>query len=186
MGKILLHCCCGPCATYTVNQLREEGFDVTACWYNPNIHPFTEHRNRLEAMRALAFIMELPLIVVEGYDMISYFRAVVGHEGERCGDCFRLRLSKTAEVAREKGFDSFTTTLLISPYQKHELLREVGETVAKEWGVDFYYEDFRPGFRESQRLSRELNLYRQKYCGCIYSEWERFAKVDIARILGSG
>jgi len=176
MNQILLHCCCGPCATYTVNRLREEGFQVTAFWYNPNIHPFTEHRSRLEAMHTLAQLMELPLIATEGYDMIAYFRAVVGHEEERCGDCFKMRLGRTAAVAREKGFTSFTTTLLISPYQKHELLREVGETVAKEQGIDFHYEDFRTGFRESQRLSRELNLYHQKYCGCIYSEWERFGK----------
>ena len=180
MNQILLHCCCGPCATYTVNRLREEGFDVTCFWYNPNVHPFTEHRSRLEAMRTLAQAIELPLIVAEGYEMIDYFRAVVGHEGERCGDCFRLRLSRTAAVAREKGFTHFTTTLLISPYQKHELLRAVGETVAKEQGVEFHYEDFRSGFRESHRLSRELNLYHQKYCGCVYSEWERYGKVKIS------
>jgi predicted adenine nucleotide alpha hydrolase (AANH) superfamily ATPase len=184
MNQILLHCCCGPCATYTVNRLREEEFEVTAFWYNPNIHPFTEHQSRLEAMRTLAKSMELPLIVAEGYDMIDYFRAVTEHEGERCGDCFQLRLSKTAEVACSKGFTYFTTTLLISPYQKHELLRAVGETVAKEQGVTFYYEDFRSGFRDSHQLSRELNLYHQKYCGCVYSEWERYGKVDIARILG--
>jgi hypothetical protein len=169
-----------------VNRLREEGFQVTAFWYNPNIHPFTEHRSRLEAMHTLAQAMELPLIVAEGYEMIDYFRAVVGHEGERCGDCFRLRLSKTAEVACEKGFSAFTTTLLISPYQKHELLRQIGEEVGREQGVEFYYEDFRPGFRESHRLSRELNLYHQKYCGCVYSEWERYGKVDITSILSRG
>lgn len=185
MRKILLHTCCGPCATYTVSRLREQGFDVTGFWYNPNVHPFIEHQNRLEAMRTLAHAIDLPLIVAEGYEMISYFRAVVGHEGERCGDCFRLRLSKTAEVAGEKGFSAFTTTLLISPYQKHELLKEIGEEIATEQGVKFYYEDFRTGFRESHRLSRELNLYHQKYCGCVYSEWERYGKIDIAKLLGT-
>lgn len=179
MKEILLHTCCGPCATWTVNRLREEGFDVTAFWYNPNIHPFTEHRNRLEALETLARAIDLPLIVSEGYEMIDYFRAVVGHEGERCADCFRLRLGRTAAVATEKGFSAFTTTLLISPYQKHELLRQIGEEVAREHGIEFYYEDFRPGFRESHRLSRELNLYHQKYCGCLYSEWERYGKVKI-------
>jgi predicted adenine nucleotide alpha hydrolase (AANH) superfamily ATPase len=110
---------------------------------------------------------------------------VVGHEGERCGDCFRLRLSKTADVAHEKGLSAFTTTLLISPYQKHELIREIGGEIARERGVEFYYEDFRTGFRESHRLSRELNLYHQKYCGCVYSEWERYGKVYIAKMLGT-
>lgn len=160
-------------------------FDVTAYWYNPNIHPFTEHRNRLESMQALAQAMDLPLIVAEGYDMIAYFRAVVGHEGERCGDCFRMRLERTAAVAKENAFPSFTTTLLISPYQKHDLLREIGEKVGRSHGVEFYYQDFRTGFRESQNLSRELDLYHQKYCGCVYSEWERFGKIDIAKMLGS-
>jgi predicted adenine nucleotide alpha hydrolase (AANH) superfamily ATPase len=183
MGRILLHACCAPCATHTVNRLREEGFDVTAFWYNPNIHPFTEHRHRLESMRTLAEAIDLPLLVADGYDMIDYFRAVVGHEGERCGECFRMRLDRTATVASDNGFTLFTTTLLISPYQKHELLRRTGEAVARERGIDFHYEDFRTGFRESQRLSRELDLYHQKYCGCIYSEWERFGKVDIARML---
>jgi hypothetical protein len=130
-------------------------------------------------MQSFAQVANLPLAICESYDVIDYFRAVVGHEGERCGDCFRLRLSKTALVAREKGFDAFTTTLLISPYQKHELLREIGEQIAQREDVEFLYEDLRTGFRESQRISRELNLYHQKYCGCLYSEWERFGKVKI-------
>ncbi len=180
MKKILLHACCAPCATYTVNRLREMGFDVTAYWYNPNIHPFTEHRNRLESMQALAQAIDLPLIVADGYDIIAYFRAVVGHEGERCGDCFRMRLERTAIIARENKFPSFTTTLLISPYQKHDLLREIGEEVGREHGVEFYYHDFRTGFRESQQISRDLDLYRQKYCGCVYSEWERYGKMKIS------
>ena len=180
---MLLHCCCAPCAIYSVKRLKEEGFEVTAFWYNPNIHPFTEHRRRLESMQTYARSADLPLIVVPGYDMIRYFRAVVGHEGERCGDCFRLRLSKAAQVAHENGLDAFTTTLLISPYQKHELLKQVGEEVGSREGVAFFYEDLRPGFRESQRLSHEMDLYHQKYCGCVYSEWERYGKVDIAKLI---
>lgn len=182
--KILLHCCCGPCATYTVEKLRADGFDVTGYWYNPNIHPFTEHRLRLEAMADCAGQMDFPLIVGE-YNLVDYFRAVVGHEGQRCGDCFRLRLDRTARVAREQGFDAFTTTLLISPYQQHEILKDAGEEMAREHGVTFHYEDLRPGFRESHKVSREMNLYHQKYCGCVYSEWERFGKVGIQKMLGS-
>lgn len=178
--KLLLHTCCGPCATYTVKHLRQQGFNIATFWYNPNVHPFTEHQHRLEAMRALAKAANLPLIIAEDYEMIQYFRRVVRHEGDRCGYCFRLRLEKTAEVALEKGFELFSTTLLISPYQKHELLREVGDEVGREHGVEFYYEDFRDGFRDSQQASQELGLYHQKYCGCIYSEWERYAKVDIS------
>ncbi|MFC1993815.1 epoxyqueuosine reductase QueH [Chloroflexota bacterium] len=181
MASILLHSCCGPCSIYVVKNLKEQGLDVTAFWYNPNIHPFREHRQRLEAMETFAKVENIPLIVTEGYDMLEYFRLVVGHEreGERCAPCFHIRLSRTAKVAREKGFDFFTTTLLISPYQTHGLLREAGEKAGNEGGVEFYYQDFRNGFRESHRLSRELGLYHQGYCGCIYSEWERYGKTKI-------
>jgi len=184
MKKILLHCCCGPCAIYCVNQLRGEDFDVSAYWYNPNIHPFTEHRLRLEAMLTLSQKMAFPLIKADDYDMIDYLRAVVGKEGDRCRCCFKMRMEKTAQTAKEKGFDAFTTTLFISPYQKHELLKEICEAAAAEHGVSFYYEDFRPGFREGHNLSHDMNLYHQKYCGCIYSEWERFGKVNIEKMMG--
>ena len=185
MKKLLLHTCCGPCAIYCVNQLRGEGFDVSAYWYNPNIHPFTEHRLRLEAMLTLSQKMAFPLVKAYGYDMIDYLRAVAGNEGDRCRYCFTMRMRKTAQAAKEKGFDAFTTTLFISPYQKHELLKEICEAAATEHGVAFHYEDFRPGFRESHNLSHTMELYHQKYCGCIYSEWERFGKVDIEKMLGS-
>ena len=179
MTTVLLHVCCGPCSTYVVKSLEDKGLQVTAFWYNPNIHPFREHQLRLEAAQTFAQATDLPLIITEGYDMLKYFHAVVGHESNRCLDCYRLRLEKTAKVAREKGFEAFTTTLLISPYQKHESLREIGEQLGKEIGVSFHYQDFRPGFRESHRLSRELALYHQGYCGCVYSEWERYGKVKI-------
>jgi len=153
--------------------------EVTLFWYNPNIHPFREHQRRLEAMQTFAQAIGLPIVIDDGYDMLRYFQAVVGHESERCPDCYRLRLSKTAEVAQNRGLDAFTTTLLISPYQRHDLLRELGEELGRGHGVEFYYQDFRPGFRESYRLSRELGLYHQGYCGCVYSEWERYGKVRI-------
>lgn len=179
MASVLLHTCCGPCSTYVVKCLHDKGLEVTAFWYNPNIHPFTEHQRRLEAMQTFAREANLPFIVAEGYDMLKYFQAVVGHESNRCPDCYRLRLGKTAEAAHERGFDAFTTTLLISPYQNHSLLHELGEKIAGENKVEFYYEDFRPGFRESHRISKELGLYHQGYCGCVYSEWERYGKVKI-------
>ena len=109
--------------------------------------------------------------------MPEYFRQVVGHEAERCQYCFRLRLSKTAETALKKGFNAFTTTLLISPHQKHELIREIGNEVAKEKGMDFLYADLRKRYSDSRRMTKPLNLYRQQYCGCIYSEWERYARL---------
>ncbi len=179
MASILLHSCCGPCATYTVKQLREEGSDVTALWYNPNVQPFTEHRKRLEAIQSLAKEWAFPLIVPDGYEMVDFLRAVVGHEGNRCRDCYRMRLGKTAQIARENGFDAFTTTLLISPYQDHESIREAGNAAGEENRVHFLFRDFTDGFRESHQMAHDLDLYRQKYCGCLYSEYERYAKVKI-------
>ena len=176
---MLIHCCCAHCAAYTVNYWREQGYEVSGLWYNPNIHPYLEHQNRLEAMKSLAQEMSLPLTVTEGYEIIQYFRQVVGHEAERCQYCFRLRLSKTAEIALEKNFSAFTTTLLISPQQKHELLREIGSELAEETGIEFLYADLRKRYSDSRHLTKPLDLYRQQYCGCIYSEWERYANIKI-------
>jgi len=177
--KLLIHCCCAHCAAYTVEYWREQGCEVSAFWYNPNIHPYMEHQHRLEAMQSLAKTMSLPLITADGYDIIDYFRGVVGHESERCRHCFKLRLSKTADTAKEKGFDAFTTTLLISPQQKHELIKETGEELAKETGVDFLYADLRKRYSDSRHITKPLDLYRQQYCGCVYSEWERYAGITI-------
>jgi predicted adenine nucleotide alpha hydrolase (AANH) superfamily ATPase len=130
-------------------------------------------------MQTLAQQMTLPLITIEGYGIIDYFRQVVGHESQRCQYCFRLRLSKTAETAQKMDFDAFTTTLLISPQQKHELIQEIGNELAKEKGVDFLYADLRKHYSDSRRMTKPLNLYRQQYCGCVYSEWERYANITI-------
>jgi predicted adenine nucleotide alpha hydrolase (AANH) superfamily ATPase len=175
--KVLLHSCCAHCAAYTVSYWREQGCEVSALWYNPNIHPYTEHQHRLEAMHSLAEALDLPLMVSGGYDMPEYFRRVAGHEDERCRHCFNLRLSKTAEVAKDKGFDAFTTTLLISPHQKHDLIREVGNNIAKEIGVEFLYADLRKRYSDSRHITKPMELYRQQYCGCIYSEWERYSEI---------
>ncbi len=177
MKRVLVHCCCAHCAAYTVEHWRKQGYEVSGLWYNPNVHPYLEHQHRFEAMKALAQEVKLPLIIVEGYDVVEYFRRVVGHEAERCRHCFQLRLSKAAEVARERGFDAFTTTLLISPNQKHDLLQEIGKALAKEKGIEFLYIDLRKRYSDSRRMTKEKELYRQQYCGCLYSEWERYASL---------
>jgi predicted adenine nucleotide alpha hydrolase (AANH) superfamily ATPase len=176
MASLLVHTCCGPCATGCFEHWRQEGFQVTSFWYNPNIHPFSEHQRRLQTLQYFFKRNNTPLIVSDGYDVISYFRAVVGHENERCQYCFRLRLTATASAAKERGFEAFTTTLLISPYQNQELLKQIGEEIAQREGLRFISEDMRPCYGDSRRISQELDLYRQKYCGCIYSEWERFSQ----------
>jgi len=179
MKSVLVHSCCAHCAAYTIEYFRQQGYEVALLWYNPNIHPYTEHQHRLEAMKSLAEGMNVPLIEVEGYDMTAYFRQVVGHEEQRCQHCFRLRLSKTAETARQREFDAFTTTLLISPQQKHDLLREIGSELGREKGLDFLYADLRKHYSDSRRMTKPLNLHRQQYCGCIYSEWERYASITL-------
>jgi predicted adenine nucleotide alpha hydrolase (AANH) superfamily ATPase len=177
MKRLLIHSCCAHCAAYTVEHWRKEGYEVSALWYNPNIHPYTEHQLRLEAMQTLAQKMGVPLIDKGGYDIVEYFRRVVGHEAERCRHCFELRLSKTAEVAKEMGFDAFTTTLLISPHQKHDLLKEIGEESGGE--VEFLYADLRKRYSDSRHITKPMELHRQQYCGCVYSEFERYADTTI-------
>ena len=152
---------------------------MSALWYNPNIHPYLEHQYRLEGMQSLAKVMDLPLMVTDGYDMVEYFRRVAGHEAERCQHCFNLRLSKTAETAHRMGFPAFSTTLLISPHQKHDLLRETGSRLADETGIEFLYADLRKRYSDSRHMTKPLDLYRQQYCGCLYSEWERYGKTTI-------
>jgi predicted adenine nucleotide alpha hydrolase (AANH) superfamily ATPase len=178
MKKVMIHACCAHCAAYTVEYWRRQGCEVSGFWYNPNIHPYTEHQQRLESMKLLAKKTDLPLLVADGYDVVEYFRRVAGHEEERCRHCFGLRLAKTADVTRDKGYDGFTTTLLISPHQQHELLREIGNIVAGEKGVEFLYADLRKRYSDSRHITKPMDLYRQQYCGCIYSEWERYSGLD--------
>jgi len=175
MESVLVHVCCAHCAAYTIQYWRQQGYEVSALWYNPNIHPYQEHQQRLESTRSFAGEIELPLNVVDGYDMVEYFRRVAGHEAERCRHCFNLRLSRTADIARQQGFTAFTTTLLISPHQKHDLIKEVGDRLTEETGIKFLYADLRKRYSDSRHITKPLNLYRQQYCGCVYSEWERYA-----------
>jgi predicted adenine nucleotide alpha hydrolase (AANH) superfamily ATPase len=154
--------------------LLEAGHEVHGFFYNPNIHPLGEYNLRLESAQKLLGFLHLPGAMAEGYEVEEYFRAVTYREANRCGSCYFLRLQKAARFAVFRGFDAFTTSLLVSPYQKHDLIKQIGQAVGLECGIEFYYEDFRSGWNETRRLSREMELYRQKYCGCIYSERERF------------
>ncbi|GAB4338478.1 MAG: epoxyqueuosine reductase QueH [Candidatus Abyssubacteria bacterium] len=179
--KTLLHICCGPCATYPVASLREAGHEVHGFFYNPNIHPLAEFKLRLDSLRKLLDAERLGATVHEDYDIEEYFRRVAFRESNRCAVCYHLRLEKAAREAADRRFDAFTTTLLVSPYQKHDLIREIGHTVGLERGVEFYYEDFRPGWPQTRQMANRLELYRQKYCGCIYSERERSLAVKKSR-----
>ena len=175
MAKILIHACCGPCLIYPYEKLIKEGHEVTCFFYNPNIHPFKEYKERLKSVRKCCEELSIPLIVGE-YELEEYFRRVVFHEDERCSICYNLRLRKTAEIAKMNGFNAFTTTLTISPYQSLELIKETGNEVAQKVGVNFLFENFREGFKKSHVKAEEIDLYMQKYCGCLFSEWERYGK----------
>jgi hypothetical protein len=150
--------------------------EVYSYFYNPNIHPYTEFVKRKETLEQYAAGAGLKTIIDDDYDLEGFIRKVVYREAQRCRICYALRLERAAGVARKGGFDYFTTTLLVSPFQKHDLIHETGRAAGERYGVPFYYADFRPGYREAAARSRELNLYRQQYCGCIYSEKERYCR----------
>ena len=174
--KLLLHICCAPCANQCIDSLRAEGQEVTGFWYNPNIHPFTEYRARRNCLREYAQSIDLKLLERDEYALRPFVRAVAEDIGGRCAVCYALRFEAAAETAAREGFDSFTSSLFISPYQQHELMREVAERAAANHGVTFLYRDFRPYFRDGQQRARELGFYMQKYCGCVFSEEERYRK----------
>lgn len=174
--RVLLHICCGPCATYCVEALRNEGYEVYGTFYNPNIHPYTEYQQRLESVEKFAEAAQLPLIGKPQYDMREFLRQVAFREHSRCQLCYYMRLKQTAAIARKGKFDAFTTTLLISPYQNRDMIVAIGEELARQNDIRFLAEDFRPGFKRSIELSKEHGLYRQQYCGCIYSEEERYRR----------
>lgn len=174
--KLLMHICCAPCANMPIDALRAAGHDLSGYWYNPNIHPFTEYRARRNCVSEYAQSVELPLLLRDEYGLRPFVRAVADDIDGRCVKCYEFRLRAAAEAAAEGGFDAFTSSLFISPYQNHELMREVAERAAFEFGVQFLYRDFRPYFREGQQRARELGMYIQKYCGCVFSEQERYQK----------
>lgn len=168
--KILIHTCCAPCLIYPHKRLKEKGFCVESFYYNPNIHPRDEYLKRRQQIEN--YTKEEGVKMHDGrYEIKEFFRQVNGNEDAlaRCKLCWQLRLGETAKFAKENGFEIFTTTLLVSPYQNHEILKETGEECAKKYGVKFYYEDFRKGYQESVAESKNRNMYRQKYCGCLYS-----------------
>lgn len=167
--KLLLHMCCGPCSIYPVSVFSEEGLDFEGLYYNPNIHPLEEYERRMENVRILSELRGFAVRYEPGF-MQAQWEAFPGPEEARCKMCYTLRMDKAAQLAAEQGFDAFTTSLLISPYQKHDLIHALGDAAAKRHGIRFYYRDFRPFFRPGQQMAKEAGLYRQKYCGCILSK----------------
>lgn len=174
--KILLHTCCAPCLIYPLLFLRNQGEEVTAYFYNPNIHPYLEFKKRKDCLKEYSNNSGLALISEDKYELKEFLRKVVFHETERCLTCYSIRLEKTAYIAKELGFDAFTTTLLYSRYQKHEDIKSLCSSIATRNNIPFIYHDFRSGWHQGIDKSKQLNMYRQSYCGCIYSEQERYDK----------
>ena len=178
--SLLLHVCCGPCSSYVLEYLSNY-FEITILFYNPNIYPKEEYIRRKEEMEE--FVSKAypnTKYIIMDYNEKEFYDAVRGYEhlgerSERCFKCYELRLKKTVEYAKENGYDYFTTSLSISPYKVSSKLNEIGSNLEKEYGINYLYSDFKKknGYKRSIEISREYNMYRQEYCGCVYSKVER-------------
>jgi len=173
---LLLHCCCGPCAAGSLPFFLAEGYTPYGWFFNPNIHPFTENKERRKSFNLFMEQEGIPHSAEKDYPLEQWLSAVAQAPEQRCTYCYQSRLDAAAQKAAEMGLPYFSTTLLVSPYQNHELIRMIGEECGHKHGVTFAYVDPRPGFRDGQALARERGLYMQKYCGCIYSEKERYVR----------
>ena len=174
--KVLLHICCANCAIYPIKTMRAKGLEVMGFFYPHNIHPYTECLKRQNALKDFAAQIDLKVIYQGGYDLEGFIQNVAFRESERCHYCYHDRLRSTALIAKRGRFHYYSSTLLYSKKQQHDLLRSMGESIGKSTGVAFLYQDFRAGWQEGIECSKEMGLYRQQYCGCIYSEKERYYK----------
>ena len=177
--RLLLHSCCAPCSSYVITYLYDY-FDITILYYNPNIYPYEEYKKRKDEQIRLISNFKGVKIINCDYDNDIYNEVIKGLEneperGSRCTKCFYLRLNKTGEIAKKNDFEYFGTTLTVSPYKNARLLNEIGEDISKKYDIKWLYSDFKKndGYKKSIELSKKYDLYRQDYCGCIYSKIER-------------
>lgn len=175
MKSVLLHICCAPCSIYPIKVFKHDAYNITGYFYNPNIHPLKEFNLRKGSLKALASFENIE-VLYDTYEIEKFFMHKDFFSEKRCYNCYFLRLEKTAKKAKELKKDFFTTTLLYSKRQKHDMIKMICEEIAKKEGIHFYYKDFRDGWKLGIEKSKELSLYRQNYCGCIFSEKERFYK----------
>jgi predicted adenine nucleotide alpha hydrolase (AANH) superfamily ATPase len=173
--NLLLHSCCGPCTVFPYKVLKPD-HDISVYFFNPNIHPYKEFIRRRNTLLSFCKDNYVDVIGKQEYGLREYLRRVVGDEDNKCTYCYAWRMEETALMACSEGFDGFTTTLLYSKYQDHERLKEFGFSLAEKYSISFVYNDFRVGWQEGIDASIQLDMYRQPYCGCIYSEQERYDK----------
>ncbi len=191
--KLLLHTCCAPCSVYCLKTLRKEGIEPTLFWYNPNIHPYSEYKARRDCLKSYAKEKQVELILEDEYGLDEFLCNVLKDIEkkdftetmiDRCQNyCYPKRLRKVFEYAKENGYDTVSTTLLYSIYQKHDIIKDLMELFSEEFGIDFLYRDFREGWKEGQTEAREAGLYMQKYCGCVFSEEESGLGREMSRKL---
>ena len=175
--KLLLHACCAPCSVYCIDNLRKEGIEPTIYWYNPNIHPYKEYEARRDSLVEYTKKVSVNCIIEEEYGLDEFCKNVVNDLDGRCINyCYPIRLRKTFDYAKEHGFNAVSTTLLYSIYQKHDFIKYLCDKYAREYEIEFLYRDFRTGFWEGHAKAKEENLYMQKYCGCVFSEEDRYLK----------
>ena len=185
--KLLMHACCAPCSVYCIDSLRKEGIEPTIYWYNPNIHPYSEYVARRDCLVEYTKAIGVNCIVEDEYGLDTFCKNVIDNLKDRCTlYCYPLRIRKTFEYAKANGFDAVTTTLLYSIYQNHDFIKAYCEKLSEEYGIEFLYRDFRFGFWEGHDKAQEIGLYMQKYCGCVFSEEDRYSgiKQDISLPVG--
>ncbi len=181
MNSIVIHICCAPCAIEVVNESKRLGFNYILGYYaNPNIHPYSEFKKREATLLQYCKNTGLESEYLD-YNPISFFEALGGEYQEhlRCLRCWELRLKITAEFAKKRGIDNFTTTLLISPYQSQEKIIEIGNRIGEDFKINFISSNFRKLYSEGRRKAKELDMYRQNYCGCLFSEYEREKSIKL-------
>ena len=176
--KLLLHTCCAPCVIKCTEILKNNNMDFVLYWFNPNIHPWTEYNSRKTSLINFAEEQNINYIINDNYGLREFILNVSpGFEfKKRCVECYKIRLENTVKYAKDNNYEYFSTSLLISPYQDHEFIKKTCENLSKAYNIKFFYHDFRPYFREGQQEARKKNIYMQKYCGCIFSEEERYKK----------
>ncbi len=183
--NLLLHICCGPCSAACVKVLKDSNINITGYWYNPNIHPYNEYQKRLESLKEYSKMINLNVIYNDTYGLVEFVQNVVNNVNNRCGYCYYSRMENVVKYAKENGYDSFTSTLFISPYQKHDLLKNICENLSKKYDIKFKYIDFRPYYYIGKEMYHQTGLYMQKYCGCIFSEQESFILNDNNKFLNN-
>lgn len=171
---MLLHACCGPCASVVAPYFREQGLEPVLFYYNPNIQPLAEYDKRRQGLLMLGQAEKFAVLLSETYNPFPFLQHALQHPRERCHYCYADRLQKTAIEAKRMGFEQFSTTLLVSPYQDRERILELGKKMGLKYGLEFLAPDLRAHYSETKSNALSLGLYRQKYCGCLLSEYERF------------